>query len=321
MFILLLCFLLLSCRTELEYNGPEGEPALYVYAMFDNDSLNYVFVGETTFFLDESKRDCLKDAEVTISVNGEERVKLEYDGDTALYVFRRRIETGDTLRLTVKHPRLGEAEAMAVVPPEMNMEVKEIRTQVQGMKYNNYALIQFSTEDCRKMDGYYFTFEPYIRAEVYATIYDDEHYDSVTYRYSKGWDTITYMCSYYSDFKMLEAEESAEANVDIWNLIFGDDSFIARKFDMKENVVDCKVEFDVDTMSLHNCDSVRSLEFYALMNIYSKDYTEFRQQRDKASSEANNPFVEPTQVKGNVKPTGGTMYAFGCFSITKKAKT
>lgn len=310
--------LLVSCKTEIEYKGPEADPSLYVEALFDNDSVNYVFVGEATFFLKETNEDCLEDAVVTISVNGGEATLLGYDSDTALYAFPKKLYTGDTLFMTVTHPRLGSAVATAVVPPTVDMTIKEIRTEEKGKMYDNYAMIEFATADCRETDGYYFTFEPYVTAEIYAEMYDDEHYNPQTHQYSKEWQTIEYLCLYFSTFQLLAAETSMEEDIDIWNLIYGEGNFSPYQFDMKENKVECKVEFSADNWLMEYADSVRNVGFYVLMDVYSEDYTEFRQQCEKASSESNNPFVEPTQVKGNVMPVGDTRYAFGCFSVVRK---
>lgn len=309
LYILIVALLMAGCRTEIEYKGEGAEPALYVYALFDSDTLNYVFVGQTSFFLEDRDDSCLDDAEVTLSVNGGTVVRLDYDRDTALYVCDVRFTEGDTLLLRVNHARLGQAEAKAVVPPKIDMTVDDVQFGVEDKIYDSRATLYFSVNDYKKMNNYYFELIPYVsfRAEYYYS--DEEIY----------WDTLTdFRCvySYGSDF--IAAPESEE-NVDIWNMIFGDSEYDFKKFDMKANRVKSVIEFEYSRY-LYYCDSLVVDSFYVDMDVYPSDYVEFVRQRDKAKYESMNPFVEPTQVQGNVKPLGDKN-AFGFFTITRQCSS
>lgn len=307
--------LLIGCRTELDYKDPDAEPMLYVYALFDNDTLNYVFVGQTSFFLDEPTIQCFDDAEVSIRVNNGEAMKLTYDRDSSLYVFDKHLSTGDTLRLTVNHPRLGSAEAVAVVPPEVVMTIKDVRYFVEGEELNNYAIIEFSTNDRDLINNYYFYLEPILEMRVFSEVYDEEHWNPETWKYDKDWNTEWYNSYYYYPAGLpIAAEETTTDYVDIWELMIND-VLDVRKFDMKENVVECKMEFYEGPLELY--DSIEYVIFHSDITICSPEYVAYIEQCDKANSESINPFVEPTQVVGNVKPLEDKP-AFGFFAINRK---
>lgn len=304
-----IALLMVGCRTEIEYKGEEAEPALYVYALFDNDTLNCVFVGQTSFFLDERVEKCLDDAEVTMSVNGGPEVRLTYDRDTSLYVCNLPLNEGDTLLLRVSHARLGQAEAKAIVPPGIEMTIDNVQFGVDGKTYDNKATFHFSVNDYRKMNDYYFEFTPYISMRVEYYYSEDEIY----------WDTLYgYKCAYSYGDDFIAAPER-EGDVDIWDVIFDDGESDFKKFEMKENSVQSVVEFDYSRY-FYRFDSLIVDSFYAEIDVYTADYVEFMDQRDKARDESQNPFVEPTQVKGNVKPIGDTKYAFGYFGISRVSR-
>lgn len=313
---MLVGLLLAGCREEIEYKGEEAEPSLYVYAVFDNDTLNYVFVGETSFFLDKPNTQCLDDAEVSIQINGGNITELIYDADTALYKCAEHFEAGDTLRLIVGHARLGTAEAIAVVPPDLTMTIKEVEYDVKGEVFGNYAIIEFATASCDEINNYYFNFYPGFEMEIYTYVYDDEHYNPETQEYTEDWAKIFFWCQYYTPGEFIAEEENVEENVDIWSLIYGDE-FVAERFGMKENVMECKIEFDPQIYAI--VDSTRSIIFMPELTIYSSEYVKYNQQSSKARNESSNPFVEPTQVQGNVKPTGDKR-VFGFFAVIRNSR-
>lgn len=310
--------LLAGCRDQIVYKGEGAEPSLYVYAVFDNDSLNYVFVGETSFFLDKPNTQCLDDAEVSMQINNETAIKLTYDRDSALYAFDRHLKTGDTLRLTVSHPRLGSAEAVAIVPPEVTMTIKDVEYLTPGEMFDCYAVIEFATTNHVAVNSHYFSLDLQIELEAYTKVFDDEHWNPNTWEYEKDWTTISYWCPYFIVGQSIAAEEGAEEDVDIWNLIYGSDLRVSH-FDMKENVIECKIEFDAAQFEHFYNDSLRSATFLSEMAIYPPEYVEFRNQSDKARNESSNPFVEPTQVIGNVKPLEDKP-VFGLFAVTRNSR-
>lgn len=309
--VFFLLFLLASCRTELEYKGPEGDPALYVYALFDNDTLNYVFVGETSFFLDNPNTQCLDDAEVSVQVNRGETVNLAYDRDSALYVFDGHLKTGDTLRLTVTHPRLGSAEAVAVVPPEVTMTIKNVEYFVEGEMFDNHAIFEFVTDNLDATNSHYFHLNTFIDIEAYTDTFNQETFD-----FEKGWITTTCLCPNYIVGHSIVAERGKEEDLEIWNLIYGQ-GLEVEKFGMKGAVVECTIEFEAEQLKQFY-DSLGTVTFYSDITVYSPEYVTFIEQSNKAKNESNNPFVEPTQVQGNVKPLGDKR-VFGIFAVTRKS--
>lgn len=316
--ILTISILFIGCRTELDYKGPNAEPMLYVYALFDNDTLNYIFVGQTSFFLDEPTTQCLDDAEVSIQINSGDAIKLTYDRDSALYRFDERLKTGDTLHLTVNHPKYGSAEAVAVVPPEVVMTIKDVRYFVEGEELNNYAIIEFSTNDRDLINNYYFYLEPILEMRVFSEVYDEEHWNPKTWEYDKDWTTKWYKSYFYYPTGLpIAAEEPTTDYVDIWELMTND-ILDVRKFDMKENVVECKMEFYEGPLEhYYNNDSLEYVIFHSDITVCSPEYVEYMEHCDKANSESINPFVEPTQVIGNLKPLGDKP-VFGFFSVNRK---
>lgn len=316
--ILTISILLIGCRTELDYKGPNAEPMMYVYALFDNDTLNYVFVGQTSFFLDYiPTTQCFDDAKVSIQINNGEATKLTYNRDTSLYVFNKHLSTGDTLRLTVNHPKYGSAEAVAVVPPEVAMTIKEVNYFVEGEELDNYAVIDFSTSNLNLINNYYFYLEPILEMRVFSEVYDGEHWNPKTWEYDKDWTTKWYHSYFYYPAGLpIAAEETATDYADIWELMINDIQDVKR-FDMKGNVVECKMEFYEGPLEHYLNDSLEYVIFHSDITVCSPEYVKYIEQCDIANSESINPFVEPTQVVGNLKPLGDKP-VFGFFAINRK---
>ena len=60
-----------SCDTEIEYRGEQTQPMIFVHASISpTDDTAHIFVGQTSFFLDNIIRDCADSAIVVITHNG-----------------------------------------------------------------------------------------------------------------------------------------------------------------------------------------------------------------------------------------------------------
>lgn len=75
--------LLGSCDTEIEYRGEQTEPMMYIVANINPEAdSSMIFVGRTSFFLDEQETRCFDDARVIITHQGRQ-YQLQYHAPDA----------------------------------------------------------------------------------------------------------------------------------------------------------------------------------------------------------------------------------------------
>ena len=167
---LLLLSALVSCRTEVEYNGEVTDPKLVVFAqtaLLPDTQLHCCFVQQSTFFLDdEQKWKPLGDATVEWQVNNGNRHPFAFLSDSDAYqptAALPRVAAGDRVTMHVSHPRYSVTSATQTVPAIQPV-------QVTGMTVHNDTLSEYyeQTEDssihvvqCRQRIELELTLPPY----------------------------------------------------------------------------------------------------------------------------------------------------------------
>ncbi len=162
-YIVLLCLLLMlpACETYINYKGEITEPRLVVFAQADAGDTLVCQVAHSIFFLHDTLRsgqgDELRiyDAQVSWQINNQ---AWNANSDGSLVA-----QSGDTVRLKVKHPDYPLAEAVQVLPYKEGFQVDE--WQDDGNSVSTHLTF----------NEYPGTITDIIAIEAYGEVYDKEN--------------------------------------------------------------------------------------------------------------------------------------------------
>lgn len=186
--ILLLFFvasMLTSCEKVLDIDVDEGNRYVVVNALPCTDSVLFVNITYSRFFLDNRPFVPIDNASVTIDINGTPTSPTQRDG--ANYMFSHIVAANDTLTLHVAIPGHDEivAGTRCVALPAMTTPLAEIDT-LQPISQGN---ISFTLTDPADQENYYY---------IYVMEYDS---GSQWNMWEEKWDTIdTVVNSYFTCF-------------------------------------------------------------------------------------------------------------------------
>lgn len=146
--------LLFSCEEVMEFDIDEGERLVVVNALPCTDSLLFVNVTYSRFFLDNQPFPAVDDATVSVEVNGTTLSPTGRDG--ANFLFNYQATAGDRLTLHVSVPGHDEVSGSTVVPPlpDMTDPVAEIDT-LQPITAGD---ILFTLTDPVELKNYYYIY-------------------------------------------------------------------------------------------------------------------------------------------------------------------
>ena len=181
--ILIVCAMLCSCEKVMEFDIEESDRMVVVNALPSTDSLLFVNITYSRFFLDNQPFTAVTDATVSIEVNGTTMASTGRDG--ANYLFGYTATAGDTLTLHVSTPgRPDIIGGTRVVPlPDMLPPLAEIDT----LQPITAGEITFTLTDPAEMTNYYY---------IYLTERDSGRQWN---QWEERWDTIdTVMYAYFN---------------------------------------------------------------------------------------------------------------------------
>lgn len=119
--ILAAVLLLPSCEKEIVFDGEIDDPLLVVNAWTSPDSLIKAHVSQSKFFLSNLEGfKVITNANVDLYVNGQLHEQLVGD-DYGMYTGTYKAVVGDTVRIVVQAPTLGQAESKTVILPKANI--------------------------------------------------------------------------------------------------------------------------------------------------------------------------------------------------------
>ena len=316
------CFVLLlgvSCTKEIDYQGEQKEPTLYVIGDLVDTAgeENYIFVGETAFFSEGANRTCDADAVVRVMNSGGEWKTLSFNGVNGYGVSTEGMSVGDTMWVEVSSKQYETGVGYAVMPPHLDVRCVEFDTLPEdeqigedGFRYASYALLDLDCENAG--DGNWYL-NMTIEADMeYTYVYQHRVngrlvVDTVT-------DTTTYEgVEWYSKERMLNGGEDIEEDLNIWELIFDDGSdggYVPLVVEQQR--VRAKVYLMLEEYSSEHYSS-RCLALRFVSRVTSYDRYNYVETARAAQNSELNPFAEPTQLWNNVK--SGDKNA-GIFTIT-----
>ncbi|MBP5548693.1 MAG: DUF4249 domain-containing protein [Bacteroidales bacterium] len=277
-FIFSLSFILASCEKVVEFDIDETERAIVVNALPNTDSLLFVNITYSRFFLDNGPFEAVTNASVTVDVNGIPYTSTQRDG--ANYLFSYRSTAGDTLTLHVNIPGHESITGTTIIPPlpDMPTPVAEIDT-LQPIDSGD---ILISLSDPSEMENYYY-------------IYLTERDSGIQWNmFERKWDTIDTVIHPY--FNCLNHEiTNADVNVsegmmDYFNsLLFSDRQIDGQTYEIK-----------LSLMMLKDTAEHPLLKEYSLV-VESLSPEAFRYIKEvNASQSMTQYFAEPTQIFSNL---------------------
>ena len=278
-FIIGMFFGFVSCIKEVEFNGEETSPMIVLNSVVaDGDTMVYVDITRSLFFLRYGDFANITDAEVTVTCNGTDySMTLLND---SVYVLHHNFGAGDIVSISAIVPEFGTLTTeTAVVPDKPNfgrvyynsMEDKSFTLEIVNNNPNN-TYYQISV--CKNND------------------------DTIMYRDRKtnGYEYI----SCYDSRILLTNTDFPSVNEGTFLL------FPARNFGGDT----CKL-----TIDLENTQKQDGQLYYVELASISESLYKYLSTLNNYYSTRGNPFSEPVQVFNNIR---GGLGIFGTKSTIKK---
>jgi len=276
--IITACALLCSCEKVIELDDDYLEPIVVANALPCTDSLIFVNITYSRFFLDNREFQPVANATVTIDVNGTALSSTQRDG--ANYLFDYSVVAGDSLTLHVAIPGHDEITAgtRAVPLPNMTTPLAEIDTL---MPISMGDIIFTLTDDASRSDYYYI----YVLERDSGTQWN---------QWENHWDTVDTVRHAY--FTCLNREITApEVNVSegmmdyYTSLMFSDSLINGQAYDLK-----------VSLPMFRDTAEHPMLKEYTLV-VEALGPEAWRYRRDVAASQgADSYFAEPRRIYSNL---------------------
>ncbi len=212
--LLIICSLIVSCEEVVEFDIEDTKPFVVVNALPNTDSLFFVNITYSRFFLDNQAFRPVTDATVTLDVNGTPMTLTQRDG--ANYLSNYCIAAGDTMTLTVNVPGYETitAATRAVPLPDLTVPIAEIDT----LQPITAGEISFTLNDPSSIRNHYFI---YISERDSGTRWN---------QWDNKWDTIdTVVHSYFTCFNREITDPCVnriEGMMDYYNQLLFTDSLI-----------------------------------------------------------------------------------------------
>lgn len=307
-YIIMCAVMLTACETELEYNGPGSDPMLYVYAELTDSAGagNDIFVGHTSFFVNGIDTSRLEDAVIEIA-----RGDGNFVETGAEYVTPGDLRPGEQLRLRVNQKDFGTANAIAVCPPKIDVEILSVEEKKTKSRARSFDVkMKFLC------DGVEIAGDFYWRILVYAHNSHVFRGDTVPGKESMLWE---------SDDPVLQYDD-AEENIDIWNALFGDPMFGYQPIKLKDAEYEAEMTLNgLDDYAVYYANSSGDVErksdmyewidsIELVIDIASEDMVKYLDAKEECGDMALNLFKEPSLMFTNMD--NGT----GLFAIKSKIR-
>ena len=221
----IICALFASCEEVVEFDIEDTKPFVVVNALPNTDSLLFVNITYSRFFLDNQPFRPVTDATVTLDINGTTYAISQRDG--ANYLSNYIVTAGDTLTLTVAVPGYETITAgtRAVPLPDITSLVTEIDT----LQPITAGEISFTLTDPANTKNYYLV---YISERDSGTQWNlwEEKWDTI--------DTVTH--SYFNclNRKITDPQVNLTENMmEYFNqLLFKDSLIDGQQYDIKLSI-------------------------------------------------------------------------------------
>ena len=273
-----LCTLMCSCEEVLEFDIDDGERMVVVNALPATDSLLFVNITYSRFFLDNQPFVAVDDATVFVDINGVNHYPYQQNG--ANHLFNYHVMPGDTLTLHVslpgREPIVGGTRAIPL--PDMPTPLAEIDT-LQPITMGD---ITFTLTDPGDIENYYY-------------IYVLERDSGVQWNmWEKKWDTID---TVYRPYFTCLNKEITDPEVNIIEGFF--DYFTALLFTDKR-IDGQSLDTKLSLMMLKDTAEHPLLREYTLI-VESLSPEAYKYTKDVLASQSiGSYFAEPTRIYSNL---------------------
>ncbi|MBD5204498.1 MAG: DUF4249 domain-containing protein [Bacteroidales bacterium] len=157
-----ICVALTGCYQDIDldrYKGQNGEHLLTLNSIINPDSTIAVAATRTYFFSDvHNERDYIKDLDITVLINGEDRGKLSFDLKTNLYSSHIKPNVNDEVELHTAYSN-SIITCSDIIPPIVRIESVEVERKGPLSVYTDRDYIftyRITFTDPVGMDNYYF---------------------------------------------------------------------------------------------------------------------------------------------------------------------
>jgi hypothetical protein len=131
-------------------NKYRPDPTPVLNAVVSPDTVVMAQLTQTIFFTDHRNASTIiKDADLTLYINGEMRSKMTYDDKTSMYVTDVIPASGDTVKI-VASTSFGQVEGTDIVP----QKIKISSLKISGRLYNDKKSIIYSPSGVSYVDSY-----------------------------------------------------------------------------------------------------------------------------------------------------------------------
>lgn len=194
-----------------KYKGSDGENLLTINSVLNPDSTIAVVATRTYFYSDPYfGRDYVKDLDISISINGEDKGLLRYDEKSRRYLSQIKPSAGDKIELRTRYLDR-EVYGSSVVPRAVKIEGVNVTRQgpmtIYGTNSDYILTYEITFSDPADLENYYFL--EYTDVKGFGVIMGEKDY---TYEYVfqqlanrinssvPGWNPYSYLGLPFSDY-------------------------------------------------------------------------------------------------------------------------
>lgn len=299
--ILAAVVLLPACEKEIVFDGEIDDPLLVVNAWTSPDSLIKAHVSQSKFFL--SNLDGFKvitNADVDLYINGQFHEQLTGDS-LGMYTGTYKAVAGDTVRLVVQAPTLGQAESSTIILPKADIiSVDTIHTRQQTDVYAeglDTFYVNKSTEcefrvrfrDPGDQQNYYrMVVKRRVSYEYGEEIYISDNFMAFSL---DGMDTQT-----GGFIDLIGGEE----NWDVQHLIT-DELFNGKEFILKFTHFFNNTEYSQQYKDMYGINQSTSESLVINLQSITRDTYLYLLSKNSAENSLNGFFSEPVQIFNNIE--------------------
>lgn len=278
-----------SCEKVVEFDVGEMKPLIVINSLPNTDSMFFVNITYSRFFLDNRAFDSVTNATVTVDINGTPLSSYGHSG--ANYLFNYRATEGDSLTLHVSVPGHDEiiGGTRIISLPDMQPPLAEIDTLLPILQGN----ITFTISDPQDRENYYY-------------IYIAEHDSGSRWNnWDNRWDTIDTVIHPY--FFCLNADiTDAEVNTTMGALNYFNELLFV---DKRINGTNCEITLSV--LMLKDTAENPIMRDYTLV-VESLSREAYLYLKDvKANRDMQNYFAEPARLFSNLSSGLGIFASIG----------
>ncbi|NLI72310.1 MAG: DUF4249 domain-containing protein [Bacteroidales bacterium] len=315
-YILLVVLMTASCEKVIEFKGEKTAPMLVVNSIIAADSTITMEVTESRFFLsDDNSMKHIENADIKLIVNGKYKEKLMKLSPAGTYGSAYKVSAGDEIKIEASTPGLPAVTATTKLPIKpIVLNVDTVSTTIISYQMEKSSLEQLEEDTVGEYRLKNIKFKMKFKdngdeKNYYRLIVKKRTYYEKMNQLSGFWDDRGYHEEQITHFEDIVFENSNQ--VGDWESIFEDDEktyFYDTFSDDLINGQEYELKFSDEIVQNHfyydknrKAHNPEKTVYLIYLQELSTDYYLYIRSSVSAERVAENPFVEPVQIRSNVE--------------------